>query len=175
MVPSGLSVGRQSLIILSAISPLELYLCSRQQFDQFAQHTCSQMASEAEQADYLFEAVVGDFVLAFTEDNWFRAKITEILPNYRVRLDLVDTCGDADVNRNLLRKARVEVMKIPTLWTKSKLDSFCGRKEEDAIKSRDKVKELMEAYDEVDGVVVEEEGEEEGVARVQIPSVETQL
>ena len=174
MVPSSLSVGRQSLIILSAISPLELYLCSRQQFEEFAEHTCSLMASEADQADYLFEVVVGDFVLVFTEGNWFRAKITEILPNYRVRLDLVDTFSVAEVNRNLLRKARVEVMKIPTLWTKSKLDSFCGREKEDAIKSSDKVKELMEAYTEVDGVVLDMD-EGEGVARVQISSVESQL
>ena len=174
MVPSSLSEGRQSLIILSVISPLELHLCTRQQFEEFAEHTCSLMASEADQADYLFEAVVGDFVLVFTEGNWFRAKITEILPNYRVRLDLVDTCGVADVNRNLLRKARVEVMKIPTLWTKSKLDSFCGREEVDAIKSSNKLRELLKPFDEVDGVVVDT-GEEEGIARVQIPSVESQL
>ena len=176
MVPSSLSVGRQSLVILSAVSPLELYLCTRQQFEEFAEHTCSQMDNEADQADYLFEAVVGDFVLVFTEGNWFRAKITEILPNYRVQLELVDTRGVADVNRNHLRKARVEVMKIPTLWTKSKLDSFCGREEEDAVRYGDKVKVLMKPYDEVEGVVVDmEEGEEERVARVQIPSVESQL
>ena len=174
MVPSSLSVGRQSLVILSAVSPLELYICTRQQFEEFAEHTCSQMDNEADQADYLFEAVVGDFVLVFTEGNWFRAKITEILPNYRVRLDLVDTCGVADVNRNLLRKARVEVMKIPTLWTKSKLDSFCGREEVDAIKSSNKLRELLNPFEEVDGVVVDT-GEEEGIARVQIPSVESQL
>ena len=165
-------MGRQSLIILSAVSPLELYLCSRQQFEEFAEHTCSLMASEADQADYLFEAVVGDFVLVFTEGNWFRAKITEILPNYRVRLDLVDTFSVAEVNRNLLRKARVEVMKIPTLWTKSRLDSFCGRKEEEAIRFGDKVEELMEAYTIVEGTVVEME---EGIARVHIPSVECRL
>ena len=173
MVPSALSVGRQRLIILSAVSPLELYLCSLQQFNEFALRTSSQMAHEAKQADYLVEAVVGDFVLAFTEDNWFRAKITDLLPNYRVQLELVDTCDEADVNRNLLRKATVELMKFPTLWTKAKLDSFCGRRKKDAARFSDKVKELMRAYDEVEGIVVELE--EDGVVRVKIPSVESQL
>ena len=65
-------------------------------------------------------------------------------------------------------------MKIPTLWTKSKLDSFCGREEVDAIKSSNKFKELLKPFEEVDGVVVDTE-EEEGIARVQIPSVESQL
>ena len=174
-VPSGLDVGRQSLIFLSAVSPLELYLCTQQQFNKFSWDTCPQMAHEAQQADYLFEAVVGDYVLAFTDGNWFRAKINKILPNYKVQLELVDTRGVADVNRNHLRKARVEVMKIPTLWTKSKLDSFCGREEEDAVRYGDKVKVLMKPYDEVEGVVVDMEEEEERVARVQIPSVESQL
>ena len=174
MVSSGLAVGRQSLIILSAVSPLELYLCTWQQFNKFAQDTCSQIAYEAQQADYLSEAVVGEFVLACTDGNWFRAKINKILPNYRVQLELVDTRGVADVNRNHLRKARVEVMKIPTLWTKSKLDSFCGGEEKDAVRYGDKVKGVMKTYDEVEGVVVDME-EEEGIARVQIPSVESQL
>ena len=176
MVPSsGLGAGRHNLIILSAVSPLELYLCTLQQYNQFLQLTCSQMAAEAEEADYLSEAVVGDFVLAFTEGTWFRAKILKILPNYRVRLDLVDTCSVAEVNRNYLRKARVEVLKIPTLWTKSKLDSFCGREEKGPIRSRDKMMELINAYYEVEGIVVEEEVEGERVVRVQIPSVESQL
>ena len=173
MVPSGLSAGRQSLMILAAVSPLELYLCTPQQFHQFAEHTSSQIAAEAEHADFISEPVVGDFVLALTEENWFRAKIIEILPNYRVRLELVDTCGVADVHRNLLRKATVEVMKIPTLWTKSKLSSFCGRKKEEEVRYRNKVKKLMRAYDDVEGIVVGLE--DDGVARVQIPSVESQL
>ena len=172
MVPSSLGVGRQNLIILSAVSPLELYLCTRQQYTEFVQLTGAQMTTEAQQSDYLSEAVVGDFVLAFTEGSWFRAKILEILPNYRVLLNLVDTCVVADVNRNYLRKARVEVLKIPTLWTKSKLDSFCCGEEKDPIKSRE-VMELLKAYSEVEGTVVEENGE--GVARVQIPIVEGQL
>ena len=172
LVPSGLGVGRQSLIILAAVSPLELYLCTRQQFNEFAQNFCSQMAFEAQEADYLSEAVVGDFVLACSDANWFRAKIIKILPNYRVQLELVDTCGVAAVNRNNLRKARVEVMKIPTLWTKSKLDSFCGREDEEVVRYRDKVKAVMKVYDDVEGVVVDME---EGVARVQLPRVECLL
>ena len=66
----------------------------------------------------------------------------------------------------------LEVLKIPVLWTKSKLDSFCGSKEKEAMRFGDKLKERMKDYADVEGVVVEME---EGIARVQIPSVESLL
>ena len=161
MVPSpGLKEGRQSLVILSALSTEDLHLCTTDQFEDFTQITCSHFNQvAAEEADFIYKIMAGDYVFAFNKDNWLRAKIVREIPNYSVEVKLIDTLDIVHINKNLLRKLPPEILKIPILATKCQMDSV-GREEV-------KVEELLKKYDQVSGEVLHIK---DGITRVKISS-----
>ena len=158
MVPStGLKQGLQTLIVLSVVSTEELYLCTTDQFEEFIKLTCAHFNQvAAEDADYLYKIIAGDYVFAFNKENWFRAKIIREIPNYRVELELIDTLDIVDINKNMLRKVPSDIMKIPILATRCQLDSFDWKVEE------------LKRYDEVSGEVLDIKN---GITRVKISSL----
>ena len=148
------------MIILSALSTEDLHLCTTDQFEDFTQITCSHFNQvAADEADFIYKITAGDFVFAFNQDNWLRAKIVREIPNYSVEVELIDTLDIVNVNKNLLRKLPPEILRIPKLATKCQIDSV-GREEV-------KVEELMKKYDEVSGEVLHIKG---GITRVKISS-----
>ena len=169
---SSLKEGQQKFYILSVVSPVELYLCTSEQFEEFTQVTFKRFNQVAAKgADFIYKVIVGDFVLASINKNWFRAKVIRELPMNSVELELVDTLEVFHVNKIMLRKVPLHLMEIPTPYTMCQLDSFFGR-EMEAREYVDKARDLMRSHCHVHGEVLHYEN---GIARVTIPSVESKL
>ena len=97
---SSLKEGQQKFYILSVVSPVELYLCTSEQFEEFTQVTFKRFNQVAAKgADFIYKVIVGDFVLASINKNWFRAKVIRELPMNSVELELVDTLEVFHVNK----------------------------------------------------------------------------
>ena len=113
----------------------------------------------------------GDLVIAESGRVWHRARVIKILPQNYFKVDLFDLAVEAEVELILIGRATEDLMKRPVLLKKCALHSFY-RREEEALKSQEKMKSLMAGRETVKGEVVEEK---EGLALVRIPDVEEKL
>ena len=98
--PSVLPRGEQELLIMSTVSPLELYLSSYTQFIEFSDFTntiINKVASAAAQHADFKRFLSGDLVVAKVNGTWYRAKILDILPNNFYEVDLFDFADTAEV------------------------------------------------------------------------------
>ena len=119
-------------------------------------------------SDYVHILKAGDLILAFQEDNWNRATVVD--PNV-LKIKFVDFPEVVQIEKKMLRKAPREVLELPVLVARCVLHSFYGR-EEEAAGMVEKLKSLELNYATVEGEVV---GSQDGMFKVKIPSVESQL
>ena len=164
-----LEPGEQEFQIISAVSPLQLLLANQLQ----VQEVSRLVNNAALTADYLNPATVeeGDLVIVESGGVWHRARVIKILPQNYFKVDLFDLAVEAEVELILIGRATEDLMKRPVLLKKCALHSFYGR-EEEALKSQEKMKSLMAGRETVKGEVVEER---EGLALVRIPGLEEKL
>ena len=86
---SSLELGKNELLVLGVVSPMEMYLVTEQQFDQYSDVVAPVIAEVAENADYVLKIQVGDLVLALNDDFWCRAKVVSITDD-NIEVDLFD-------------------------------------------------------------------------------------
>jgi len=169
---SSLELGRSELLVLGVVSPMELYLVTEQQFDQYSDVVAPVIAEVAENADYVLKIQVGDLVLALNDDFWCRAKVVSITDD-NIEVDLFDLAIIKVVKKTDLRKASANVIKYPQLAVKCCLSSWFDKNEQEAKDEMgNKIQELVEIYSKVEAIVVENC---ENVTKVKIDSVEEKL
>jgi len=169
---SSLELGKSELLVLGVVSPMELYLVTEQQFDQYSDVVAPVIADAAANADYVLKTAIGDLVLALNDDFWCRAKVVSIADD-DIEVDLLDLAIQKVVKKTDLRKASADVLQYPQLAVKCCLSSWCDKNEEEAKKEfGDKIQELVEIYSKVDADVVENC---ENFTKVKIDSVEEKL
>merc|ERR1719322_1858776 len=152
---SSLELGRSELLVLGVVSPMELYLVTEQQFDQYSDVVAPVIAEVAENADY-----------------WCRAKVVSITDD-NIEVDLFDLAIIKVVKKTDLRKASANVIKYPQLAVKCCLSSWFDKNEQEAKDEMgNKIQELVEIYSKVEAIVVENC---ENVTKVKIDSVEEKL
>jgi len=169
---SSLELGRSELLVLGVVSPMELYLVTEQQFDQYSDVVAPVIAEVAENADYVLKIQVGDLVLALNDEFWCRAKVVSITDD-NIEVDLFDLAIIKVVKKTDLRKASANVIKYPQLAVKCCLSSWFDKNEQEAKDEMgNKIQELVEIYSKVEAIVVENC---ENVTKVKIDSVEEKL
>ena len=158
-------------MVLSALSPTEIYLASKENLAIFSEVDCGILDNIGKTTDYVHLPKVGQVVLVFKEDCWNRAEVVEGLANGNILIKLLDFPEVLEVERSLLRQAPKSAFESPVLAAKCALDCFYG-KEEEASKQVEKLRSL-----EVDFKV--QEGEvlscQDGLTRVKIPAIESKL
>ena len=158
--------------IVSAVSPVELYLSNKKQFIELSQSISLQANKDAENGDFVHPVIVGDLVLALANGNWSRAEIVDVLPDNCYRVYLFDFAETTVVELNDICKATRELMEFPVPVTKCALESFSGAEDENQM---DLVKEKMKSVLTeltVQGEVLEEKDD---VTMVRIPVLEEKL
>ena len=171
LVPTVLEAGKQELLVVASVSPLEVYITDMTKVEEFTQTPTARLNMMGETADYVHLTEVGDLVLAFKEECWNRASVMEILQDNRLKVRLIDYAETIEIEKKMVRTAPEEALEFPVLVAKCSLDSFHGR-EEKAAKQVEKLVSLGLDYKPVEGEVL---GSQDGVTRVKIPSVECQL
>lgn len=169
---SSLELGKIELLVLGVVSPMELYLVTEQQFDQYSDFVAPIIAEAAANADYVLKTKVGDLVLALNDDFWCRAKVVSINED-NIEVDLFDLAIIKVVKKTDLRKASANVIQYPQMAVKCCLSSWFGKNEQEAKDEMgNKIQELVEIYSKVEAIVVENC---ENVTKVKIESVEEKL
>ena len=128
--PPLLPGGEQELLVLTVLSPLQLYLCSVEDFLNFTFLTSSFSQTAAEQAESVRPSV-GDLVLAFKNGIWNRAEVVNVLINDFFQVDLFDFARKTNVGLKDIRRATLEAMEFSALTTRCGLHSFRGREDQD--------------------------------------------
>ena len=172
--PTVIPRGEQELLIMSTVSPLEVYLTSFAQFREFSEFSntvTNKVAISAAKHFRRFSS--GDLVVAKVNGMWNRAKILDLLPNNFYEVDLFDFADTAEVGIRDICRATHEVMEAPVLVTKCALESFYGR-EDEALKKEMmvKVKSLMIEFETIKGEMM---GEKDGLTWIRIQSVEEEI
>ena len=125
-------------MVVSAGSPVELYLTNKQRFSEV-----SALADKvAETADFVHPVTVGDLVLAERNGAWTRAKVVEIISSNCFRVDMFDLAVTVEVELNEICKATMELMEIPVLASKCVLHSYYGRESQAEIE-QERMRDLM--------------------------------
>jgi len=119
---SSLELGKCELLVLGVVSPMELYLVTEQQFDQYSDVVAPVIADAAANADYVLKTAIGDLVLALNDDFWCRAKVVSIADD-DIEVDLFDLAIQKVVKKTDLRKASADVLQYPQLAVKCCLSS----------------------------------------------------
>jgi len=170
---SSLELGKNELLVLGVVSPMEMYLVTEQQFDHYSDVVAPVIAEAAENADYVLRTKAGDLVLALNEDFWCRAKVVSSINDDNIEVDLFDLAIIKVVKKTDLRKASANVIKYPQMAVKCCLSSWFDKNEKEAKDEMgDKIQELVEIYSKVEAIVVENC---ENVTKVKIDSVEEKL
>ena len=170
---SSLELGKNELLVLGVVSPMEMYLVTEQQFDHYSDVVAPVIAEAAENADYVLRTKAGDLVLALNEDFWCRAKVVSSINDDNIEVDLFDLAIIKVVKITDLRKASANVIKYPQMAVKCCLSSWFDKNEKEAKDEMgDKIQELVEIYSKVEAIVVENC---ENVTKVKIDSVEEKL
>merc|ERR1719427_223810 len=168
-----LALGLQTVVILSAVNPMELYLCSQEMFLQLS--TSMAMIEQAAASSTVVASVLaGDPVLACDDGIWYRAMVTKVMGDDMVQVDLVDLASTANLHKTKLQQVTAEVMKGAVVAVSCCLDTWVGEEKKIAIeKWGDKMAAMVEQYEEMQVEVVGlVEG---GQFRVRIPDLEKKL
>jgi len=170
LIPGSLSPGQQKLLVLAAISPMELHLCTQEQFQYFSDIIVPCVEAEAAKADKVVTLKEGDLVLACEDQVWYRAVVKEPLSKEEVKVELVDLALITKVHKDNLRTVNTSVLKDPVVAVSCCLDSWA---EEDKKVAREKwgskMGSILEQYTEVDVEVIEMVGNQ---VMVKAPDVE---
>merc|ERR1719154_128571 len=172
--PAGsLALGKQTLMVLSALSPMEFSLCTEEMFMQLS--TCMTLAEEvAASSSEVTLVKTGVPVLACDEGTWYRARGIDCLADYMVKVELVDLASFITTKKDSLRNISPELMKQPVVALSCCLDSWVGEDETIAIeKWGTRMVNMMEQYSEVEVEVVGQM--ESGKYRVTLPELEKKL
>merc|ERR1712083_731124 len=78
---------------------------------------------------------VGDLVLIFSEEFWYRASMGEIKDDNNVTVELFDMAMSKVVKKSDLRKPSKEICKFPILAVKAVMDSWFGKDEKEALEN----------------------------------------
>eukprot|EP00092_Neocalanus_flemingeri_P017001 GFUD01018388.1.p1 GENE.GFUD01018388.1~~GFUD01018388.1.p1 ORF type:complete len:535 (-),score=202.29 GFUD01018388.1:42-1646(-) len=171
--PGSLVLGSQSAIVLSAVSPLEIYICSEEMFMKLS--TSMAMLEKAATGSTLVTTVqAGEPVLACDDDTWYRGKVTQVMADNMVQVELVDLASTAILSKTQLRKASSDVMKEEVVAVSCCLDTWVEKDRKMAIeKWGDKMAGMVEQYSEVQVEVVGQV--DGGQLRVKIPELENKM
>ena len=159
--------------MLSPISPMEIYLTSRDDFSTFAETGCDIINNIGSISDYVHLPKVGQLVLADKENHWNRAEVMEekVLANGNILVKLLDFPEVLEVEKSQLRQAPQSTLEFPVLAVKCALDGFYG-KEKEASKKVEKLRNLEMDFEILEGEVL---GSQDGLTRVKIPAIESKL
>ena len=164
--------GVQMVIMLRMVSPMEMYVCSQEMFFQLST-SITMLEEEAAKTTCLISVKIGDPVIACDEDFWYRAKVSKLMSDNLVQVELVDFASQSTLPLNQLRKALPEVMKDDVIAVFCCLDSWVGKDREMAKEKWGlKMSSLVDEYDELEVEVVGQEG---GQFKVKIPKLEAKL
>ena len=163
-----LEAGKQGLVVLSSVSPLELYVTS----EDGLINLIDAVNKMGETADHVHLPRVGQLVLAYKNESWHRAEVVEVgLVNGNIRIRLVDYLEVVEVEKSQLGRAPESALEIPVLAIKCGLDYFFG-KEEEASRQVEKLRSLGLEFAILEGEVLGRQG---GLTRVKIPAIESKL
>lgn len=169
---SVLQPGNQELLVLSVNSPMDLHVCTEAQFDNYSEIVVNVIADDAKKAQAVDTINVGDLVLIFSEEFWYRASISEVKDDNNVTVELFDMAMSKVVKKSDLRKPSKEICKFPILAVNAVMDSWFGKDEKEALeKYGKKTQDVLEIYGKVEAEVISTDG----VARIKIPSAEEKL
>ena len=137
-----LEAGKQEIVVLSALSPMEIYLSSTAAFAAFNDIGCVILDKTGKNSDYVHLTKVGQLVLVYKENCWNRAVVEEVLANGNILVELLDFPEVLEVEKSQLRQAPETTLEFPVLAAKCALDCFYG-KEEEATKQVEKLRSLQ--------------------------------
>ena len=167
-----LEAGKQEIVVLSALSPMEIYLSSTAAFAAFNDIGCVILDTVGKTSDYVHLTKVGQLVLVYKENCWNRAVVEEVLANGNILVELLDFPEVLEVEKSQLRQAPLEsTVELPLLAAKCALDCFYG-KEEEASKKVEKLRSLEMDFKIMEGEVL---SCQDGLTRVKIPDIEFKL
>ena len=75
-----LEAGKQELVVLSALSPMEIYLTSGDNLATFSEIDCAILDNIGKTSDYVHLPKAGQVLLVFKEDSWNRAEVVDLIP-----------------------------------------------------------------------------------------------
>ena len=105
-----LAPGSQTVVMLSAVSPMELYLYSQEMFLQLST-SMAMIEQAAVRSNLVTSAQAGDPVLACDDGIWYRAMVTKVMADDMVQVELIDLASTATLSKMNLRQVSPEVMK----------------------------------------------------------------
>ena len=164
-----LEAGKQEFVVLSALSPMEIYLTSTDGLAAF--NEIGNFDNIGKTSDYVHLPKVGQLVLVYKENCWNRAVVEEVLANGNILVDLLDFPEVFEVEKTQLRQAPQSTLEVPVLAARCALDTFYG-KEEEASKKVEKLRSLEMEFKIQEGEVL---SCKDGLTRVKIPDIESKL
>ena len=75
-----LEAGKQELVVLSALSPMEIYLTSGDNLATFSEIDCAIFDNIGKTSDFVHLPKAGQVLLVFKEDSWNRAEVVDLIP-----------------------------------------------------------------------------------------------
>jgi len=156
VVPGTLPLGQQTLLVLAAVSPMELYLCSQDKFFSFSSTIVPMLEEAASHAAPVHTPKEGDIVLACEDNVWYRACVLELVNANTVKVKLLDLASITTLAKDKLRMASPGHMKHPVVAVSCCLSSWIGEDMKVALENwGSKMDEMVEQYSEVEADVVE--------------------
>ena len=167
-----LEAGKQKVVVLSAFSPMEIYLTSKVDLIAFTETACV-IDNIGNTSDFVHLPKVEQLVLVYKENCWNRAEVVEeeVLANGKILVKLLDFPEVLEVEKSQLRQAPQSTLEFPVLAVRCALDGFYG-KEKEASKKVKKLRSLEMDFKILDGEVL---GSQDGLTRVKIPAIESKL
>ena len=156
--------------MLSALSPMEIYLSSKDNVATFSEIDCTILDNIGQNSDYVHFPKVGQVVLVYKENCWNRAEVVEGLANGNILVKLLDFPEVLEVERSLLRQAPKSAFESPVLAAKCALDCFYDK--EELPKQVEKLRSLEMDFKILEGDVL---SCQDGLTRVKIPAIEEKL
>eukprot|EP00092_Neocalanus_flemingeri_P085489 GFUD01107586.1.p1 GENE.GFUD01107586.1~~GFUD01107586.1.p1 ORF type:complete len:327 (-),score=119.72 GFUD01107586.1:76-969(-) len=171
--PGCLAMGTQSVIVLTAISPMELYICSQEMFLQLST-TMAKLDQAAASSTPVKTVQADDSVLACDDGTWYRGKVVKVMGDNMVQVELVDLASTATLSMAHLRIASPDVMKEVVVAVSCCLDTWVKEDKKVAVeKWGDKMAGMVEEFSEVQVEVVGQL--EAGQYRIKFPELEKKM
>ena len=167
-----LEAGKQEFVVLSCLSPLEIYLSSKDNLSTFNETGCDILDNIGKISDFVHLPKIGQLVLVHKENCWNRALVVEeILASGNILVQLLDFPEVLEVKKSQLRQAPQATLEFPVLAARCALDCFYG-KEEEASKVVEKLRSLDMDFQILECEVL---SSQDGLTRVKIPAIESKL
>jgi len=167
-----LSIGNQTVVILNAVSPMQLYVCTIDMFMELSS-SMSKLEEEAAESPAITCVELGDVVLVCDEGTWYRGKVRDIEED-KVTVELVDIGSEATVGLANLKVGSSNITKDAVNAVSCCLDSWIGEDKTLAAKNWGcKMGEIVEPYSEMEIEVVEQC--DNGQFRIRVPGIEKKL